>query len=163
MTRQHVTGGANGALVPIDEVLPHRGTMRLVEEIVAFDDEWVRVATRVSPQAWYADGDGAMSAWIGIELMAQAIAVHVGLLARRTGGCARPGVLLGTSRYETRVDTFAAGVRLVVEAKLLLRGDEGHGAYDCCIELDGQRMAQAVVKVFEPKDFQAFIEGSFAI
>ena len=153
---------AGDALFPaVDDVLPHRGTMRLVDEIVACDDEAVAVLANVDPQAWYADAQGAMPAWIGIELMAQAIAAHVGLIAMRAGGRARPGVLLGASRYEAHVCSFAPGEQLRIEAKELLKSEEGHGAYECTISADDRCLAQAVVKVFQPTDFHAFIEGSF--
>jgi predicted hotdog family 3-hydroxylacyl-ACP dehydratase len=145
----------------VDDVLPHRGTMRLVDEIAAFSDQAVTVLAQVDSEAWYADADGAMPAWIGIELMAQAIAAHVGLLAMRSGGRARPGVLLGASRYETQATSFARGTRLRIEAKEVLKSEQGHGAYECTIAAGERCVAQAVVKVFQPQDFQAFIEGSF--
>lgn len=153
---------AADALFPaVEDVLPHRGTMRLVDEIVACDDEAVAVLASADPQAWYADAQGAMPAWLGVELMAQAIAAHVGLIAMRAGGRARPGVLLGASRYEAHVCSFAPGVRLRIEAKELLKSEQGHGAYECTISADDRCLAQAVVKVFQPTDFHAFIEGSF--
>ena len=130
--------------------------MRLVDEIVACDDEAVAVLASVDPQGWYADAQGAMPAWLGIELMAQAIAAHVGLIAMRAG------VLLGASRYEAHICAFASGARLRIEAKELLKSEQGHGAYECTIALDGRCVAQAVVKVFQPTDFHAFIEGSFS-
>lgn len=153
---------AAGAVFPaVDDVLPHRGTMRLVDEIVACDDEAVAVLASVDRDAWYADAHGAMPAWLGIELMAQAIAAHVGLIAMRAGGRARPGVLLGASRYEAHHGSFAPGARLRIEAKELLKSEQGHGAYECTIAAGDRCVAQAVVKVFQPTDFQAFIEGSF--
>lgn len=155
------TSPAGAAFPPVEDVLPHRGTMRLVDEIVACDDEAVAVLASVDPQGWYADAQGAMPAWLGIELMAQAIAAHVGLIAMRAGGRARPGVLLGASRYEAHICAFASGARLRIEAKELLKSEQGHGAYECTIALDGRCVAQAVVKVFQPTDFHAFIEGSF--
>jgi predicted hotdog family 3-hydroxylacyl-ACP dehydratase len=119
----------------------------------------------VHADAWYTDEDGAMPAWFGIELMAQAIAAHVALLAMRAGGRARPGVLLGTRRYEVHVPVFARGARLRIEAKELLRGEEGHGAYECSIHHDQKHdsmcCAEAVIKVYQPADFQSFIVGSF--
>lgn len=48
-----------------------------------------------------------MPAWFGIELMAQAIAAHVGLLSMRDGNPARPGVLLGSRKYEAHTPAFA--------------------------------------------------------
>jgi predicted hotdog family 3-hydroxylacyl-ACP dehydratase len=146
---------------PIEALLPHRGTMRLTDEVLAFSDESVSVAAHVDPHAWYADANGAMPAWIGIELMAQAIAAHVGLLARREGGAVRAGVLLGSRKYQAKVAAFARGARLRIDAAELLRGAEGHGAYECSIMgEDGVRLADAVIKVFQPGDFQSFIEGS---
>jgi predicted hotdog family 3-hydroxylacyl-ACP dehydratase len=156
----HVSAGSP-TFPAVDEVLPHRGTMRLVDEIVACDDEAVAVLASVDPQAWYADAQGAMPAWLGIELMAQAIAAHVGLIAMRAGGRARPGVLLGASRYEAHRASFAPGARMRIEAKELLKSEQGHGAYECTIAVGDRCVAEAVVKVFQPTDFHAFIEGSF--
>jgi predicted hotdog family 3-hydroxylacyl-ACP dehydratase len=135
--------------------------MRLIDEITAVSDETVTVCANVDRNAWYADADGAMPAWLGVELMAQAIAAHVGLIAMRAGGRARPGVLLGASRYEAAAPSFACGARLSIEAKELLKSEQGHGAYECTISIEDRCVGQAVIKVFQPNDFQAFIEGSF--
>lgn len=154
-------GAVPASLPAVDDVLPHRGTMRLIEEITAVSDEAVTVCAKVDGNAWYADADGAMPAWLGVELMAQAIAAHVGLMAMRAGGRARPGVLLGASRYEVAAPSFARDARLSIEAKELLKSEQGHGAYECTISIEDRCVGQAVVKVFQPNDFQAFIEGSF--
>jgi len=159
-TTQAASGGA--VFPAVDDVLPHRGTMRLVDEIVACSEDAVTVLASVDSQAWYADARGAMPSWIGIELMAQAIAAHVGLIAMRAGGRARPGVLLGASRYEAHAPSFERGARLRIEAKELLKSEQGHGAYECTIAAGERCVAQAVVKVYQPTDFQAFIEGSFS-
>ena len=146
---------------PIEAIIPHRGTMLLIDAVDTFSEESLSARATVRADAWYADADGAMPAWIGIELMAQAIAAHVGLLARREGGSARPGVLLGARRYEARQAAFAGGARLRIDASELLRAAQGHGAYECAIcSDDGTRLADAVIKVFQPADFQSFIEGS---
>lgn len=145
---------------PIETILPHRGTMLLLDRISTCTDAALTAHASVRADAWYADADGAMPAWIGIELMAQAIAAHVGLLAMRAGGKARPGVLLGTRRYEAHRSAFALGAQLRIETKELLRSDEGHGAYECAIHHGDVCCAEAVIKVFQPADFQSFIEGS---
>ncbi|KLU21175.1 beta-hydroxyacyl-ACP dehydratase [Caballeronia mineralivorans PML1(12)] len=156
----HTTGHGFG---PIETILPHRGTMLLLDRVSDCTDETLTAYASVRADAWYADADGAMPAWIGIELMAQAIAAHVGLLAMRAGGRARPGVLLGSRRYEAHIPAFARGAQLRIEAKELLRGDDGqgHGAYECAIHHDSVCCAEAVIKVYQPADFQSFIEGSF--
>lgn len=146
---------------PIETILPHRGTMLLLDKISACNDEALTAHASVCADAWYADADGAMPAWIGIELMAQAIAAHVSLLAMRAGGRARPGVLLGSRSYQAYLPAFAHDAQLRIETKELLRGDEGHGAYECAIHHGNVCCAEAVIKVFQPADFQSFIEGSF--
>jgi predicted hotdog family 3-hydroxylacyl-ACP dehydratase len=146
---------------PVEEILPHRGTMLLVDAVLACDEESLIAQAHVQSDAWYANADGAMPAWIGIELMAQAIAAHVGLLAMRAGNKMRPGVLLGSRRYEAHLPAFSRDALLRIEVKELLRGEEGHGAYECIIQLDGVIGAEAVIKVFQPRDFQSFIEEGF--
>jgi predicted hotdog family 3-hydroxylacyl-ACP dehydratase len=145
---------------PIERILPHRGTMLLVERVSACSDTTLTAHASVQPDAWYADADGAMPAWIGIELMAQAIAAHVSLLAMRAGGRARPGVLLGSRSYAAQVPVFARGAALRIDVTEVLRSTEGHGAYECTIGHGDVRVAEAVIKVFQPTDFQMFIEGS---
>jgi predicted hotdog family 3-hydroxylacyl-ACP dehydratase len=145
---------------PIEAIIPHRGSMLLLDAIDTFADTTLSANAHVDPHAWYADAAGAMPAWIGIELMAQAIAAHVALLAMRGGGHARPGVLLGSRSYQALQPAFRGGARLRVHVSELLRSDAGHGAYECTIDDGEVRCAEAVVKVFQPSDFQSFIEGS---
>ncbi|OWJ59204.1 hotdog family protein [Paraburkholderia caledonica] len=146
---------------PIEAIIPHRGTMLLIDAVTAFDEQTLSARATVHADAWYADAQGAMPAWIGIELMAQSIAAHVALLAMRGGGRARPGVLLGSRSYKALQPSFAGGAQLLIHATELLRSDEGHGAYECTIHHDDVCGAEAVIKVFQPSDFQSFIEGSF--
>ena len=151
-------------IAPIESILPHRGTMLLLASVDSWDEECLAAVAHVDPAAWYADADGNMPAWIGIELMAQAIAAHVGLLQTRAGLPARPGVLLGSRKVQASVPAFEHGQPLRIEARELLRVAEGHGAYECTISAggpEGQTLANAVIKVYQPTDFQAFIEGSF--
>ncbi|OLL30199.1 beta-hydroxyacyl-ACP dehydratase [Burkholderia sp. SRS-W-2-2016] len=145
----------------IESIIPHRGSMLLLDAVETFADTTLSASASVDPHAWYADADGAMPAWIGIELMAQAIAAHVALLAMRGGGHARPGVLLGSRSYEASQPAFRAGAQLRIQVTELLRSEAGHGAYECTIDDGDSRCAEAVIKVFQPPDFQSFIEGSF--
>jgi predicted hotdog family 3-hydroxylacyl-ACP dehydratase len=152
----------DGPFPPIETIIPHRGTMLLVDEVITCSDAALIALATVRADAWYADEHGAMPAWIGIELMAQAVAAHVALVAMRAGGRARPGVLLGTRSYRAHVSAFSRDARLAIRAEEVLRSEEGHGAYECTIDHDGERCAQAVIKVFQPHDFQTFIEGSLS-
>lgn len=149
------------ALPPIEQLLPHRGTMLLLDSVSAFGDESLTAHASVRGDAWYADRAGAMPAWIGVELMAQAIAAHVGLLAMRAGESVKPGVLLGTRRYEARMPAFPCGAQLHITINEVLRSEEGHGAYACTIGHEDAMCAEAIVKVYQPRNFQTFIEEAF--
>lgn len=145
---------------PIEQLLPHRGNMLLLARMLAADDETATCEAIPDAQAWYAETDGAMPAWIGIELMAQTMAAHVALIARRAGKPPRPGVLLGTRAYRAEVDRFPAGQPLQVTARLAHRDPTGFGAYDCTLaDSNGTVLATAAITVFEPEDFAQFIDG----
>ena len=130
--------------------------MLLVERVVAWDAQHAVVAATPRADAWYSE-DGAMPSWIGIELMAQAIAVHVGLVARSHDRPPKAGVLLGTRQYRASQPRFAAGAELMISARLTYRDESGLGAYDSAIALNGAELATASVNVYEPPDFAAFL------
>lgn len=145
----------------IEELLPHRGDMLLIERVLARDPEGIRVEAKVDGNAWYADENGAMPAWIGIELMAQAIAALVGLNAREQHLPPRQGLLLGTRVFTASVPVFARDATLVVAANEVFQEANGLAAFDARIELAdtaGVAVAEATLKVFEPADFKAIVE-----
>lgn len=148
-------------LLPAIEVLiPHRGTMLLLDRVIALEDESTEAEFAPRAEAWYADERGNMPAWIGIELMAQTIAAHVGMLKRREGAAPKHGALLGTRRYTSTRPVFVAGERLRIYAKMIYRDTSGLAAYECSIVVGCDEIARATLKVFEPEDFHSFLQES---
>lgn len=145
-------------LPPIEDLLLHRGTMLLLDRTLDFDRETVAVEYTPRAEAWYADTQGNMPSWMGIELMAQAVAVHVALTKRLEGMPVQLGVLLGTRRYTAHGSAFVAGAALRIEAKQLLRDDSGLGAYECRIIETNESVAEATLKVYEPEDPMQFLQ-----
>lgn len=143
-----------------ETLLMHSGDMLLLDRITAFDAECTMTTYRPQAQAWYADQDGNMPAWMGIELMAQTIAAHVGLLKQQQGLPPKQGVLLGTRRYHAHVPAFAADTLLEIKVSVAFRDDSGLGAYDCVINSATGVVAEATLKVYEPEDFQSFLQGN---
>lgn len=146
----------------IESLLPHRGTMLLIDAITAWDAESASGETTPRADAWYAEADGSMPSWIGVELMAQTLAAHVGLVARSQGRSPKEGVLLGTRAYRATQPRFPAGETLTIHAHLNYRDDSGLGAYDCTISAGGVQLASATIKVFEPENFTTFLESQNA-
>ncbi|MBT0568756.1 beta-hydroxyacyl-ACP dehydratase [Curvibacter sp. CHRR-16] len=149
----------------VEDLLPHRGTLLLLDRLVQVDAHhalaMVDVSSPERANAWYQDQQnqqdqpGTMPAWIGIELMAQAIALHVGWVKAQQQLPPQMGVLLGTRSYRSRVPSFS-GV-LQVRAELEFLDTSGLGAYSCSILQQGQVLVEASIKVYEPDDFQAFL------
>jgi predicted hotdog family 3-hydroxylacyl-ACP dehydratase len=139
---------------PIEELLPHRYGMLMVERVVDWDPSSATVSATPSAQGWYAE-PGGMPSRIGIELMAQAIAAHVSIVAWSKGEPPKKGVLLGARAYRATRPCFAVGSELIVKATRAFSDDTGMGAYDCTIE----NAAKARILVFEPPDFEAFIKA----
>lgn len=143
---------------PIEELLTHRGNMLLIDRIIGFEAGGIQVEASVDGEAWYADAHGAMPAWIGIELMAQAIAALVGLAAREKGLPPKQGLLLGTRSFTASVPAFAGNTTLLVTASEVFQEENGLAAFDARIGLAGETVAEATLKVFEPADFKAILE-----
>ena len=135
--------------------------MLLIDRVVAWDAQHAVVAATPRADAWYAE-HGAMPSWIGLELMAQAIAAHVGLVARSHGNPPKAGVLLGTRRYRAKQAHFAADAELVITARMTFRDESGLGSYDSTITHGDAELATARVTVYEPLDFATFLREQLA-
>ncbi len=142
---------------PIERVVPHRGTLLLVDRVLDWDAESIRVELRVPDESIFHDAEG-VPAWVGLEYMAQAIAAWAGCKARASGGGPTIGFLLGTRRYECARTNFRSGSLLRIEARCELLGDNGLGMFACRIVEGGETLATANVSVFEPGDAAAYLE-----
>lgn len=143
----------------IEQVVPHRGTMRLVDRLLEWDGSRAAVELTVPVDGPFHEV-GGVPAWVGIEYMAQAIAAWAGCQARARGEAPKIGFLLGSRRYATDIGHFAIGSVLRVEAECELFGDNGLGMFACRI-IEGERVvASANVSVFQPADARDYLEQS---
>ena len=92
--------------------------------------------------------------------MAQCIAAHSSLLKLSDAQGPKPGVLLGTRRYTSKVPSFQGGESLQIHSQMTYRDNSGLGAYECTVVARGQEVASATLKVFEPDDFQTLLQAS---
>jgi len=144
-------------LCPIEDYLPHRGSMLLLDRL------WVSGADHAASEAVVReDGlfvcDGLMPAWVGIEYMAQTIAAWAGARAKKTDKPVSIGFLLGSRRYESFCSGFACGDTLRTEVACELISDDGLGMFNCRILRDAVLLAHARVSVYEPEDGAAFLQ-----
>ncbi len=123
--------------------------MLLLEGVQEVTEDKCVAQVRVDGQAWYAQPDGAMPGWFGIELMAQTIAVFSGVRKREVGAAPRLGFLLGTQRLECSMAAFPAGALLEVSAQLCYLDESGLSAFTCEIHHLGKSVSKATLKTYE--------------
>ena len=109
--------------VPISDLLPHAGLMCLLEDVVSWDEREVLLATRTHQRADHPLRRAGRLAMVHLcEYGAQAMAVHGGLLARRSGQKAAPGLLVSL-----RDVMLAAGDLAALDGPLDVRAARLHG------------------------------------
>jgi predicted hotdog family 3-hydroxylacyl-ACP dehydratase len=121
----------------IAALIPHAGAMCLLDGVLGWDDASVRcVSSR------YADADnplrradGTLGVACGIEIAAQAMAVHGRLLA---GAAEKPGLgyLMSVRDVRFGAPLLDGEGDLLVEATLLM-GDGGEAMYQFALRRDG--------------------------
>ena len=134
---------------PLLALVPHAPPLLLVDTLQLISEEACRTRTRVDPAAWYAQADGSMPAWFGLELMAQTAAVFNGHRASQLGLPPAMGYLLGTRDYTCSQPAFPAGAILEVEARLLYAATFNQSAMLCQIHLGDTPVATATLKFYE--------------
>ena len=131
------------------DLLPHAGPAVLLDEIVHDEENWTHVRVHIdTTHPWFESGHG-VPAWVGIEMMAQVVAVHAGLVGRQAGRGPREGMLLGTRRFESKVAWFEDGDTLDLHGCPSYANGEGMGACDCRIERNGEVLAEATIIIIE--------------
>ncbi len=134
--------------LPARDFVLHREPMLLLDTLVDIGSdfahcEWTACA---SP---FADAEHGVPMYIGIETMAQCIAVLAGARAKVRGHGPPLGYLLGTRHFRCTVPYFETGRAYVAQCQELVRDSQGMGSFACQIRCDDQAVASANLAVFE--------------
>lgn len=112
----------------IEERLPHRGAMVLLDRVIGWDERAIDCATETHRAA---DNPlrhgGTLPALAGVEYAAQAMAVHGALIAQEAG---RPGVLASLRRvvcHVARLDDIAEVMAVRAEVMIADRDRSIYG------------------------------------
>lgn len=138
--------------VEIRELVPHAGSMCLLEEVVAWDGRGATVVTRshASP-ANPLRREGRLTAICLCEYGAQAMAVHGALVARASGQVLVPGFLVSLRDVElavTSVESLPGELRVEVER---LAGGAGGLQYRFRVSHAGEELARGRAAVIESR------------
>jgi len=137
------------------ELLPHAGNMILLDELVACNDESVQARVSVKP-GLLSDENGDLPAFVGLELMAQAVAAWAGVRAKRAGVPVELGFLIGTRKYTCNVPVFPNGSELQIHGRCSLEDASGLGVFEC--SLTGADIhAEARLNVFRPPQVAEYL------
>ncbi len=140
----------------VEQVLPHRGQLLLLDSIDDYGPDWVTAGVRIRNDSLLNEARG-VPAWVGIEYMAQTAAAYGGIEQCQRGQQPSIGFLLGTRRYSATVPWFEPGWQLRVRAQILLRDSSDLAVFACEIHDNAGCLAQAEIKAYRPQDPEAVL------
>lgn len=139
----------------IEDLVPHRGDMSLLNSVISFSDTSLRASAVVNDSIPYLI-DGVVSSWIGIEYMAQTIAAWAGVRALQKGEPIKLGMLVGTRNYTVDTGQFTLMCYLDIQVHQIIEGANGLSVFECKIDYKGGE-ATANINVFQPDDINEFL------
>lgn len=140
-----------GASYRVEDLVPHRGRLCLLDAITGYGEDWLRAAVTPRPGGIFAD-DSGVPGWVGIEYMAQAASAFGGIEQVQRGETPSIGLLIGARYYRCMQDRFEFGAPLGVFVRIAMRDDQDFAAYECRIELAGRVIAECTLKAYRPRD-----------
>lgn len=151
-------------LYPIDQVVPQKFPMRLIDEIVAREAESLTCTVTVHADGLFFQAGRGVPAHIALEWMAQTCAAFAGCEALDGDGAVRIGFLLGTRDFRASQRWFAEHEQFYVRARLEYR-DEEFASFSCTLSraLDGPVLARAGLNVFHPRDAASVIASQATV
>ncbi len=140
-------GSSTGGLPPLEDLLPHRGPMLLLEGLLEANLHRVLCSLQVRPQSSFCE-HGYVPPVIALEYMAQAASVLMGIRRRHAKVPRGNGYLLGTRRLQLMTPRIASGSELLIEA--VCEFDDGKlGSFRCLVTCSAQPIAKAQISAYE--------------
>lgn len=115
------------------EFLYHRPPMVFLDEIIASGPETLVAGIHIRPGIPFYEEDRGVPAWVGLEYMAQAVAVFAGIRARADKKPVSVGMLIGCRKYSSKIASFPPGTHVQVEVRELASDENGLGSFDCTV------------------------------
>ena len=133
----------------IEQLLIHRPPMLLLDKVIGYNESEVVAGVTITASSLFLTPEG-VPGHVAVEYMAQACGAYAGAMALDAGAPVKIGLLLGTRLCRVLVPWFRVGDRLLVSASIVFH-DEQLAAFDCKIEVGGQLVADAQLKVYQPQ------------
>ncbi len=159
MTGSASERGAASVVWTLDDVLPQKPPMVLLDAIVAHHADSTTCSVRIDSASFFASADGSIPSWVALEFMAQCAAAHSGICERDKGNPIRLGFLLGSRRLALHVPSFLAGQELLVSARVAW--DDGElASFECHVRdrESGALLADCELSAYSPHNIKDLLE-----
>jgi len=135
----------------IEALIPHRGRMKLIGEIIEMNDSRC-VTVSVASETWPLCSDGAVDPIILIELAAQTAGVHFGWDEMRSGNesAGRTGWIVGIKKAEFFRDRIPVGSRIEVSITSR-KSDETYAEISGVARIGPGVAGEVMLQVFRPE------------
>ena len=120
------------ALPPVEMLLPHTGRAVLLDAVLEHGERHTVCRADPARAKDFAQGDGAIPSWVGLEILAQGVAVHAGLQARARGEAPQLGLFLGSRRVTLHAPFLIPGRPTLVRVEHRL-GHAGPVSFLCTL------------------------------
>ena len=130
----------------IEDVVPHRPPMRLIDEVVDWDDKCAECLVVLRDDSPFVEA-GRASPTLAVEYMALCVAAFAGLRARARDQAVRVGYLVGAREVVLGREPFRVGDVLRVRARHAW-GDEILGSFQCSVERGDEVVAHGTLSVY---------------
>ncbi|MDD1791880.1 hotdog family protein [Enterovibrio makurazakiensis] len=136
----------------LNQLLPHQAPMILIDALIDVGETHVHCRVTAHADNLFFDKDAqAIPGWVGIEFMAQTVAVWSGYQAWKDDKQPPIGFLLGSRRYQSELAEFRAGTVLDIHATHMMESN-GMAVFSCRIEHQGQDIASAQLNAYVPSE-----------
>lgn len=135
--------------LPPSAFVLHRNPMLLLDRIVSLNPESAVCEWHVREDDEFLVPGVGVPSYMGIEYMAQCVAVHGGACERALGFPPPQGFLLGTRHYRSKEPYFLLDSRYQVKCKMLVSNSDGMCSFDCRILSDNQVVVEARVSILQ--------------
>ena len=134
----------------IEKLIPHRNSMKLIEEIIELDDNHCITAATVSPR-WPLYEDGYVHSIILIELVAQTAGVSFGwheMHKKEPSG--KLGWLVGIKKARFFQDRIPVNSKIVISIQEQKR-DDAYAEISGTARVDSEIIGEMDLQVFRPE------------
>ncbi len=130
----------------MSELIPHTGSMVLVDELTHWAPGEARCQLKIKPDSTFVV-DGRVNTVVCIEYMAQTVAASFGYQGFVGGEGVRVGMIIGCRRFDIEVPHLEVGDDLIIDVREL-RGQEDISVFECAITRGDESVASAQLTLY---------------